>query len=70
MDATAKNMALLKLASKSIKADMRDKKDAAFIDSEVVRLRRRKADHCWVLRGKAYQLKPQVMKTAIKSSSH
>ena len=70
MDATAKNMALLKLASKSIKEDMKDKKEAALIDSEVVRLRRRKADHRWVLRGKSYQLKPQVMKTAIKSSSH
>ena len=54
MDATMKNMALLKLAHKSIKSDIKDKKKAAFLDSDVVRLRRRKANHRWVLRGKAY----------------
>ena len=44
MDATIKNMALLKLASKGLNTDIRDKKKAAFLDSSVVRLRRRKAD--------------------------
>lgn len=53
MDATMKNMALLKLAHKSIKADIKDKKKATFLDSDVVRLRR-KTNHRWVLRGKAY----------------
>lgn len=68
MDSTMKNMALLKLAHKSIKADIKDKKKAAFLDSDVIRLRRRKANHRWVLQGKSYLPKPQ--EAAVRSLSH
>lgn len=72
MDTTMKNMSLLKLAQKSIKADIKDKKKGAFVDSDVVRLRRRKANHRWLLQGKAYLPKSQVEATAktVKSLSH
>lgn len=65
MDSTMKNMALLKLATKGIQADVKDKKRGAFTDASVVRLRRRKSDHRWVLQGKAYPLKPFAKKTAL-----
>lgn len=58
MEATRKNLALLKLANKRLSVDICDKKTAALIDSDVVRLRRKKADHKWVLQGNAYPLKP------------
>ncbi len=51
-------MALLKLASKGLETDLSHKKKAAFLDSSVVRLRRRKADHRWILKGKSYPIKP------------
>ena len=40
---------LLQLADKRLKDDLRDKKIAAEIDSNVVRMRRRKANHRWVM---------------------
>lgn len=51
MEATRRNITLLKLASKRLKEDVKDKKSAAEIDSSIVRLRRRKANHKWVLDG-------------------
>ena len=60
IEATTQNMALLKLAAKGIGADIKDKKKAAFLDSNVVRLRRRKANHRWVLQGKAFPRKTPV----------
>ena len=69
MDTTIKNMALLKLASKGLEADIEDKRRAAFLDSSVVRLRRRKADHRWVLQGNAYTTKSST-KRAVRSLSH
>lgn len=58
MEATRKNMTLLKLANRRLSDDITDKKRAAKIDSDVVRLRRRKFDHKWVLKGNALPLKP------------
>lgn len=57
---TQRNMALLKLARKKLKDDIRDKRIAMDLDSSVVRLRRRKSDHRWVVHGngiKIHQLK-------------
>ena len=57
---TQRNMALLKLARKKLKDDIRDKRMAMDLDSSAVRLRRRKADHRWVVHGnglKIHQLK-------------
>ena len=62
MDITMKNMALLRLSNKALKEDIKDKKMAAFLDSRVVRLRRRKVDHRWVLQGKACHPKPKQRK--------
>lgn len=44
---------MLKLAQLRLRADIRDKKAGADIDSNVVRLRRRKANHRWVI-GEAF----------------
>lgn len=63
METTRKNMALLKLASKRLRDDISDKKHATLIDSDVVRLRRRKFDHKWVLKGSALPLKPTNSQT-------
>ena len=51
MEATRQNIALLKLAGKQLDEDVKDKKSAAEIDSSIVRLRRRKVNHRWVLDG-------------------
>ena len=51
MEATRRNITLLKLAEKRLQEDVRDKKAAAEVDSGIVRLRRRKANHKWVLDG-------------------
>lgn len=69
MDTTMKNMALIKLAHKSLKADIMDKRKAAFLDSDVIRLRKRKVNHRWVLQGKAYLPKPHT-EAAVRSISH
>ena len=71
IDTTARNMALLRLAHKGLKADVKDKQKAAILDSSVVRLRRRKANHRWVLQGRAYPVRPPVpVETEIRSLSH
>lgn len=54
---TQRNIALLKLARKKLKADIRDKQIAIDVDTNAVRLRRRKADHKWVLHGTAIPLR-------------
>lgn len=51
LEETWRNLTLLKLASKRLKEDVKDKRTAADIDSSIVRLRRRKANHRWVLDG-------------------
>lgn len=51
LDAIGKNIALLKLTQSRVKEDMADKKHGAQVDSSVVRLRRRKYDHRWVING-------------------
>ena len=48
---TQRNISLLKLARKKLMEDYRDKKIATQLDSDVYRLRRRKADHRWVIHG-------------------
>ena len=55
---TRKNLMLLKLAQKGLQADMRDKKMAADIDSSIVRLRRQRANHRWVLDGNVTSTRP------------
>jgi len=51
MGETWRNLALLKLAGKRLQDDVKDKKTAADIDSSIVRLRRRRVNHRWVLDG-------------------
>ena len=53
-----KNMALMKLAEKGLRNDIKDKRRAATLDSHVVRLRRRKGSHRWALQGRACYHKP------------
>ena len=48
---------LLRLAQKGLQADIRDKKTAAEVDSGIVRLRRQKASHRWVLDGQSSSVK-------------
>ena len=42
-------MTLLKLAERRLQLDIKDKNMAAGVDSNVVRLRRRRANHRWLL---------------------
>ena len=51
LDAIGRNIALMKLTQDRLKEDVTDKKHGAFVDSSVVRLRRRKYDHRWVISG-------------------
>lgn len=53
---TQRNISLLKLARERLSSDIQDKKSAAEIDAQIVRLRRRRADHRWVLSGSAVVL--------------
>lgn len=48
LNATARNIGLLKLTKQKVDADARDKLNGALIDSSVVRMRRRLAPHRWV----------------------
>lgn len=54
--ATQRNISLLKLARERLTSDLQDKQSAAEIDAKIVRLRRRRADHRWVLSGSAVAL--------------
>ena len=49
-----RNISLLKIAEQQLQEDVRDKKSAADVDMSIVRLRRRKANHKWVLEGSKY----------------
>ena len=69
MEETRRNMALLKLAGKRLHHDIKGKRSASEIDSSVVRLRRKKADHRWVLKGTAYPPKPSTAPAALQLSS-
>eukprot|EP00795_Rhopilema_esculentum_P010852 gene10850-19669_t len=51
LDAIGRNIALLKLTQNRLKEDISDKNNGAQVDSSVVRLRRRKYDHRWVISG-------------------
>ena len=44
---------MLKLASLRLKEDIRDKNSALNVDGSIVRLRRKKANHRWVM-GEAF----------------
>ncbi len=48
LNATGRNLGLLKLTKLRLDADARDKSEAALLDSKVVRMRRRLANHRWV----------------------
>lgn len=49
LNATGRNIGLLKLTKLRLDDDARDKKEAALLDSKVVRMRRRLANHRWVV---------------------
>lgn len=49
METARRNMTLLKLAERRLQVDIKDKDMAAGVDSNVVRLRRRRANHRWLL---------------------
>ncbi|XP_028394774.1 coiled-coil domain-containing protein 105-like [Dendronephthya gigantea] len=49
LNATGRNLGLLKLTKLRLDADARDKSEAALLDSKVVRMRRRLANHRWVV---------------------
>ena len=51
LDAIGRNIALLKLTQNRMKEDIVDKHRGAQVDSSIVRLRRRKYDHRWVISG-------------------
>ena len=48
INATGRNIGLLKLTKMRLDADARDKQEAALLDSKIVRMRRRLANHRWV----------------------
>lgn len=51
LDAIGRNIGMLKITQGRLKADIRDKQIGAEVDSSIVRNRRRKADHRWVVGG-------------------
>ena len=51
LDAVGRNIELLKLTQDRLKEDIHDKNIGSQIDSSVIRLRRRKGDHRWVIGG-------------------
>lgn len=51
LNATARNIGLLKLTKKRVDDDARDKHHAALIDASVTRTRRRLGNHRWVING-------------------
>ena len=46
---TSRNIGLLKLARLGLQDDVRDKSAAIDTDGNIVRMRRRKANHRWVM---------------------
>ena len=53
---TQRNIALLKLARRKIKEDVRDKKIALNVDSTILRFRKREGHHRMLLQGTAITL--------------
>ena len=51
LNATARNIGLLRLTKKKVDEDARDKHRAAVIDGDVTRMRRRLGNHRWVING-------------------
>lgn len=51
LNATARNIGLLKLTKKKVDEDARDKHHASLIDASVTRTRRRLGNHRWVING-------------------
>ena len=66
---TRKNIMLLRLAQKGLQADIRDKKTATEVDSGIVRLRRQRANHRWVLDGQTRSGRPVVRVYSGRSST-
>lgn len=52
LDAISRNIGMLKLTKKNLKEDIADKNCGSKIDSQIVRYRRRKANHRWVMEDK------------------
>lgn len=61
LQTTRRNLMLLRLSQKGLQSDIRDKKVAADIDSSVVRLRRQRANHRWVLDGNVTSRPPRLL---------
>ena len=51
LNATARNIGLLRLTKKKVDEDARDKYHASLIDASVTRTRRRLGNHRWVING-------------------
>lgn len=60
---------LLRLSQKGLQSDIRDKKVAADIDSSVVRLRRQRANHRWVLDGNVASRPPRLIHRRVNVTS-
>eukprot|EP00731_Ephydatia_muelleri_P024483 Em0016g754a len=56
MQQTMKNLQLLKLAGSRLRDDIADKKIAAGVDKSVLQLRRRKANHRWVMDSQPHKI--------------
>lgn len=61
LQTTRRNLMLLRLSQKGLQSDITDKKVAADVDSSVVRLRRRRANHRWVLDGSVTSQPPRLV---------
>lgn len=62
MQQTLKNLQLLKLAGSRLEDDINDKKISAEVDKRVLQLRRRKANHRWVMNAQPHKF-PYLPKT-------
>ena len=51
LEAIDRNIGMLKITEDQLKSDISDKQTAAYIDSSIVRHRRRQANHRWVVGG-------------------
>ena len=49
LQTTSRNIGLLRLAQLQLRDDIRDKSAAIDVDSSIIRLRRRKANHRWAM---------------------
>ncbi|XP_078604089.1 tektin-like protein 1 [Branchiostoma floridae x Branchiostoma japonicum] len=63
LKATSRNLGLLHLARMRLRDDIRDKKVGADVDAHIVRLRRRRGNHRWVMEGSEAQIPGQLVAT-------